>query len=583
MRGRKTFVLIVFACAGITSLLFGAYHVSAATLGFSAPGGAQYPSVAVGSTIAISVYVQSSDRAMNAMSGVVSFPQDNLELTSISKSGSIISLWVQEPSFSNAAGTASFEGIVLNPGFTGAFGKIITLNFKAKGVGQAPLIYSSGAVLANDGEGTNILSEMGMLTIRVYSGAQTSPGATTPTIIPGAPLAPIVESITHPDQDKWYSLDDLGLYWTTPKGVTQSRTLLDHTPISRPTVVQSPALSSIQYNDVKDGIWYFHVQLRNASGWGSITHFKAQIDTTPPNPFKVELVGDPVSETPRPAIRFKATDSVSDINRYVIRIGVGDPITVKPQDLINDIFILPTQAPGGHSVVVEAFDEADNSTAATAYFVIKAIAAPVITDYTKVIQPDEFFIVRGTTYPGATVTVFAQSKGGSVKSESVTSDARGNFTLIWPERLPSGMYEFWAQAVDDRGAVSEYTPTYTFAVKALGALRIGRWTISYGILVGMLLAVIIGLALLMWYVWWHLRKLSSGTRKRFESRWKIFSRFFVMHKRELEYNIRLLETAARERELTSQEKRLLDDFKEDYELCLRMLGKTSDLEEKGKS
>ena len=66
---------------------------------------------------------------MNAASGVISFPADKLEVVSLSKTGSVFTLWVQEPSFSNSAGTINFEGIVLNPGFIGAAGKTPTIKF----------------------------------------------------------------------------------------------------------------------------------------------------------------------------------------------------------------------------------------------------------------------------------------------------------------------------------------------------------------------------------------------------------------------------------------------------------------------
>ena len=80
----------------------------------------------------MNVLVSSADQSMNAASGVISFPQDKLEVASISKTGSIFTLWVQEPTFSNSAGAVTFEGIVLNPGFMGANGKAITINFKVK-------------------------------------------------------------------------------------------------------------------------------------------------------------------------------------------------------------------------------------------------------------------------------------------------------------------------------------------------------------------------------------------------------------------------------------------------------------------
>jgi hypothetical protein len=51
-----------------------------------------------------------------------------------------------------------FSGVVLNPGFTGSSGRMITLSFRAKTAGSAKLNFNSAQVLANDGLGTDILS-----------------------------------------------------------------------------------------------------------------------------------------------------------------------------------------------------------------------------------------------------------------------------------------------------------------------------------------------------------------------------------------------------------------------------------------
>lgn len=115
----------------------------------------------VGSTFTISAYVSSPSAAINAVSGSVSFPVNILEVVSISKLNSIMNLWVQEPSFSNAQGTASFEGIVLNPGFTGSQGTVVSITFRAKSAGSALIKFSSGSVLSNDGIGTNVLKNLG--------------------------------------------------------------------------------------------------------------------------------------------------------------------------------------------------------------------------------------------------------------------------------------------------------------------------------------------------------------------------------------------------------------------------------------
>ncbi len=87
-----------------------------------------------------------------------------------------MSLWAQEPSFSNINGTATFEGVAFNPGYTGSSGKIITLNFRAKTAGTATLSISGGSVLANNGNGTEI---------------NMSSGHATFTILPAAPKKPV--------------------------------------------------------------------------------------------------------------------------------------------------------------------------------------------------------------------------------------------------------------------------------------------------------------------------------------------------------------------------------------------------------
>jgi hypothetical protein len=256
----------------LISLLFSMLPLvaQAATLYFSPLTG----SYNIGSTFSASIFVSSSEQAMNAASGVISFPKDKLEVTSLSKTGSIFTLWVQEPSFSNIAGNITFEGIVLNPGFTGTAGKVITANFKVKAAGTALLNFSSGSVLANDGKGTNILASLGSAQFILGGGAQTIPEQTTPSAASGAPLAPQILSITHPDSDAWYSDSNPEFSWVLPSGVNGVSIYLSTSSASNPGSVADGLFGSKSYENIKDGIWYFHAKMRNSSGWGPITHLK---------------------------------------------------------------------------------------------------------------------------------------------------------------------------------------------------------------------------------------------------------------------------------------------------------------------
>ena len=109
-----------------------------------------------GDVFNVLIYVTSDDQAMNAIEGTLTYPQQYLQAQTLSTTNSVISFWIKAPSA--ADGTVKFEGIVPNPGFTGSFGKVLTIPFKALQPGVAQLSFSSGSVLANDGLATELLS-----------------------------------------------------------------------------------------------------------------------------------------------------------------------------------------------------------------------------------------------------------------------------------------------------------------------------------------------------------------------------------------------------------------------------------------
>lgn len=152
----RSFVSKAFVFTLIAVFAFP-YSVFADTLSLSPSSG----SYTVGQTFSVRVLVSSPNQAINAISGVLSFPREQLQVTSISKVGSIVSLWVQEPTFSNSAGTVSFEGVVPNPGFSRSNGTAVTVNFRVVAPGTANIRFNSGSLLANDGLGTNILRNLG--------------------------------------------------------------------------------------------------------------------------------------------------------------------------------------------------------------------------------------------------------------------------------------------------------------------------------------------------------------------------------------------------------------------------------------
>ncbi|MBU4256969.1 hypothetical protein KKC04_00990, partial [Patescibacteria group bacterium] len=248
----------------------------------------------------------------------------------------------------------NFEGIVLNPGFTGSSGKAITIVFRTKAAGNTPLTFSSGSALANDGKGTNILTGIGNANFSIGTVQPGAPEIVTPAEIAGTPEAPVISSLTHPDPNKWYAESSAKFNWNVPKDITAVRLLVGKIPNAIPTITYTTPINSKEIADLADGIWYFSVRLKNSVGWGAVSHFRFQIDTQPPEPFAIKFIDGTKIENPKPTVIFDTTDSLSGVDYYKIKIGEGDFFFTTPEIVEKNPYTLPLQNPGKRSILVQA-------------------------------------------------------------------------------------------------------------------------------------------------------------------------------------------------------------------------------------
>lgn len=116
----------------------------------------------VGDQVILTVSVVTPDQAMNATSGSLVVPA-NLTVNEITKQNSIINFWTEEPH--TILNKIHFEGVALNPGYQGKSGKLFTVVTTAKKSGSFSVYLTDGAILANDGLGTNILDSLGSFPI----------------------------------------------------------------------------------------------------------------------------------------------------------------------------------------------------------------------------------------------------------------------------------------------------------------------------------------------------------------------------------------------------------------------------------
>lgn len=557
--------------AVVAAALFLLAHpgaAQAATLSLSPSSG----SYAIGKTFTVSVIVSSPNQALNAVSGQLSFHTDLLTATSVSKSGSIMSLWVQEPAISS--GTVSFEGVVLNPGYTGSGGRVVAVTFKVKATGSATLRITAASVLANDGKGTNILDDIGSATFNLGGVQPSVPEASSPVAAPGLPPAPHVTSATHPDPNAWYAVSDATFSWANPPGTTGVNVLADHNPTTDPGTRSDGLVTSWIYHNIDDGIWYFHIRLRNAKGWGAVSHFRFQIDTQKPEPFTIKLVDGRSTSNPTPTALFDTTDVPSGIDYYKVKVGEGEFTRVSPEVLLaGNPYTLPPQPPGKHTILVQAFDKAGNYTTDTQEFEIMPLDRPKLTDYPRELAPGDALVVKGETYSSVTVRLTLVPVNNGASWQETMSDERGRFILTWPHELSSGTYQFTVQAIDKRGAKSLPTDPATLYVREAALLRAGRQAINYLSVLVALVALIVGIMISLWYGLAKLKHLRRRLRAEVTGAERTLHRSFSELRGEVKDLLKLIELARTKRELTLEEAKIAKQLQRALDAAEKVVGK----------
>ena len=555
IRGKKFSIFFFVFLISISYILYSPILAYAASLYFS-PSSDSYT---VGGVFPVGIYVSSADQAMNAADGVVTFPTDKLEVVSLSKSGSIFSLWVMEPSFSNEAGTMNFEGVVLNPGFTGASGRIITVNFRAKAMGTASLDFSSGSVLANDGLGTNILARLGsaQFTLGV---AVTTPVGKPSVSAPIVPAAPKIFSATHPEPDKWYSNNSPEFSWNLPADVTALKFSINDNPNAEPTTLQSPPISEKKIEALKDGVWYFHLSFKNAAGWGAVGHRKVMIDTEPPEPFEIKVDNDGDLTNPQPILYFKANDKTSGISHYEIKIGTGDIFPLLLGKIEKNSYKMPYQSFGKHPILVNAVDKAGNATPAGSEVTIEPLEPPKITDYPERIQIGDVLILKGTSaYPDSEVLIFVKGENGVVEKGTVSVDENGRWSYRHSGVLVKGIYQIWAEVRDKRGALSPPSASVTVSVGLPLLLKFGKIAIDYFTAMITLIVLLAILLLILLYIWHRVYVKRMKIKKEVKDAHESVRKAFHALREETEEDISKID---KKPGLSQEEKKARDEIKE---------------------
>ncbi len=560
---RVFFVLFIFAV-----LCAMPQHAFAARL-FLSPAS---QTIAPGQTISVSVILSSADQASNAVSGTISFPTNKFQVVSASKAGSVLSLWVEEPTYSNSAGTINFQGIVPNPGYQGSRGNVLTIVFRATNAGPASISFDQASVLANDGSGTDILSDKQGANFTISGATPTED--TKPVVTPkstGVPDAPIVSSKSHPSTTKWYSATTADFYWDMPEDVTAVRYSLDKNSKVTPSTNGKAGDEKVSFDDVDEGVWFFNIQFKNAKGWGSIGSFRIRVDTTPPTTPDFTLI-DNSSDRKSPIITIRSTDELSGISYYRVKLGDNKYETYAVSDDTGEM-VVPAKKPGEQTVIVEAYDQAGNKSIAAKELNVVTMDAPTITDAPKILEKGQDLVIHGTTYPDMEVRVYMVGSDGKEVFESTRSGSAGDFTLIWKDNLADGSYKVYAIAVNSYGVESLPSDDRNISVHPSILFRIGSFVVTVGSFVMFMIVVLIGIIYAAMTLWKHFHKFRKGLGREMDEIDRSVHTAFNMLKDEIRLEVRALEKAKTKRKLTREEERIVDKFSADVDDAERFIEK----------
>lgn len=339
------FVLLLVPLSVGAQTLNGQALLPSVAIGFSPPSG----TFVTGSTFEVPVVLDTRGATVNTIELRVYFDATKLSIVQPSSDRSIIGLWLEPPSYDNSAGIARYVGAIPN-GITTSAGVIGTITFKAKATGSASVtIRSDSEVLLHDGLG---------------SPARIDAGRGTYTIVPKPPEGLVIFSETHPSQELWSNNPNPVFAWERQAGVTAFSYVLDTKPNTIPASTALTSDTTKGYENLKDGLWYFHVKGLRDGVWGATGHYLVRIDTTPPAAFtpKAEYLLAAAVVVERALVTFFTTDGLSGLARY--EVGVIDKSEAATESPVfieaTSPFQVPASSGAGSRVIVRAVDNAGN-------------------------------------------------------------------------------------------------------------------------------------------------------------------------------------------------------------------------------
>ncbi len=567
MKRIALFIIILASTFGVTSTLI-THRAEAANLYVVA----DKTTAAVNDIINATIYLNTAGVAVNNSEGVLSFSPSVLSVESVSMTSSVFSIWVEQPTFSNTAGTISFNGGVPNPGFNGTQGAVLRVRLRALRTGSSPLAFSSSGVYANDGLGTNVATPGAGTAITVTSATSplpTPPPVTVPATEPAPERAPVVGPPTPeitspdvPDTENWYSLTEALFAWDVPRDVTAVQLLHGSIPTSVPSVLYAPPIGNKKLTKLTDGVQYLHVRFRKNGVWGPTAHRKIKIDLTAPE----DIEASPSTANDIVTLAASGKDTLSGISKFVVLKDGQSIAEASVQNTEGTAAItLPPLAEGSHDLVIRAFDKAGNSSDQTITIEAPTIEPPRFITYPESVKKGETIDLVGATYGHTDVRIFMQIGDAAPVQAVVTSNSEGMFTFTSEAMKNPGTVSIWAEAVRGAGAVSAPSGKIYVIVNKSSLSQVSENILNVLYAVIPLVLVILGLIFTTYLGFHKFRVVRAKLVRDLNETEKDAHKIFEIIKEDVKQSIKLFERAGDSRSLTPTEKRTLGMLEKDLE------------------
>ncbi len=246
----------------------------------------------------------------------------------------------------NTKGVLSFGGFRLDEPVmqSTAFARV---TFQARQEGKAVIEVSKTSRLIQNGEEKIDTKLTGKVSVNIGKKDEQTSGNIK------------LESTTHPGPEVWQQASVAELSWSiegSDAEVVEYVYALDQSSTTEPTKTLAKQ-TTYQTEELKDGLWYFHIKGRLSNGKATQTlHRKIKVDRTPPNPFVIDLTENQIIENETTQAFFGTTDETSGVARYELSMNASPFSDVTSPQMFSDL------PPGTYIVQVRAVDGAGNET-----------------------------------------------------------------------------------------------------------------------------------------------------------------------------------------------------------------------------